>query len=693
MIPRITFGRAALHLGALWALAFVQPLFGLLGDSAEFFVARGNTTFDILVFAVGYALVPPLLGAGLVWLAARVRCGLGWALLLTLIALLAAALVLPPLGDALAGSAVSIAIALVAGAAFAALYARAAVVRTFLTFLSPAPLVFLTFFLAVSPVSDLLWMGEASASGDGPASSSTPIVFILLDELPVSTLTGADDRIDAERFPHLARFAAGATWYRNATTVADSTAEAVPAQLTGELPEPGDLPTSTHHPHSLFTLFRRSHDLAVVEPITDVCPARLCPETRPPVRARLSALADDLTIVAEHLLLPDDLREGLPAIDRGWLGFGSESEGTLAGIEARGSRDKLVGRLVERIRADDATLGFARVAGALDRPSTRPPLVFMHSSLPHGPARYLPDGRGYTIHRRAYPGFGDRAWTHRQWLVDQAFQRHVLQTRYADALVGRLLDKVRAAGLYDEAVILVTADHGVSFRAGEPRRRVTVATAPDVAVVPFIVKAPGQRAGRVDERAVRTIDALPTIAEAAGARPAWRTDGVPADERALDAGTPIAVTGEGRAGRPMALATLIEGRRERDAAEARLLRDGEYAIGPRPDLIGRRVDDAAPVIDGPRATVDAPGEYAAVAGGARLLPALVSGDVTGLADDTVVALAVNGRVVATTRVFPRGDEGQYVAMVPPDSLRAGSNDIAVLQVLGGDRLRRIGGSR
>jgi Sulfatase len=671
---------ALLHLGALWALAFVQPMFGLLGDSAEFFVARGNTTFDILVFALGYALVPPLVGAGLVWAAERIRRGLGRALLLGLVGVLVAALVLPPLGDALSGSAVAVGVALGVGAGFALLYARVEVVRTFLTFLSPAPLVFLVFFLVVSPVSDLLRTGEASAAVDGPARSSTPIVFILLDELPTSTLTGPGGDIDAERFPNLARFAAGATWYRSATTVADSTAEAVPVQLTGRMPEEGDLPTSTHHPDSLFTLFRRSHELAVVEPITDVCPAALCPEARPPVRARLSALADDLTIVAEHLLLPDDLRDGLPSIDRGWMGFGSESEG-FGGIEARGSRDKLVGRLVERLRADDAAAGFARVAAALDRPSARPPLIFMHSSLPHGPARFLPDGRGYAIHRRAYPGYVREHWTRRQWLVDQAFQRHMLQARYADRLVGRLLDKVRAAGLYDDAMILVTADHGVSFRAGESRRRVTAATMPDVALVPFIAKAPGQREPRVDDGAVRTVDALPTIAEAAGVRVPWRTDGMPADERPVECGASIAVTGEGRPGRPEALGPILERQRERDAYEARLLRRGEYAIGPRPDLIGRSFDGAGRA----RATVDAPDGFD-IAAGARVLPALVSGDVTGLPDDTPIAIAVNGRVVATTRVFP---PGQYVAMIPPESLRPGANDVAVLD----DRLRKIGGNR
>jgi hypothetical protein len=685
----IGFRRAALHLGALWALAFAQPLFGLLGDSAEFFVARGNTTFDIVVFALGYALVPPILGAGAVWAAGRIRRELGWTVHLAFVGLLAAALTLPPLGDVLSGSPVSIAVALPIGLGAAFAYARIAGVRAFLTALSPAPLVFLVLFLAVSPVSELVLSGEASGAVAGPARSSTPIVHIVLDELPTSTLTGPDGSIDAALFPNIARLAAGATWYRNATTVADTTPEAVPAQVTGELPEVGALPTSTDHPDSLFTLFRRSHELSVVEPITDVCPARLCPEAGPPLRARMSALAKDLTIVAEHLLLPDDLRSGLPAIDRGWLGFGSEAEPSLPGMTARGSRAKLLGRVIERISADDPAIDFAEVTASLDRPSARAPLIFMHSTLPHGPSHYLPDGRDYTIRRDSYPGFAEGHWTHRQWLVDHSFQRHVLQTQYTDTLVGRLLDKLREVGLYDKAVIVLTADHGVSFQAGQPRRRLTDQTVADIALVPFIVKRPGQREGEVDDGAVLTVDAVPTIAKAAGVPVPWKADGVPADDRTEDPATAIAVMDDGAQGRQYELGSLLEARRKREAFEARLLRRGLYGFGPRPELIGRRVDDAAPVgAGGPRATVDAPGDYGAIADGAATLPALIAGDVSGLPDDAAIAVAVNGRIEATTRVSPDG----YVAMVPPDSLHAGANTVTVLQVLPGGALRTIGGN-
>ena len=109
----------------------------------------------------------------------------------------------------------------------------------------------------------------------------------------------------------------------------------------------------------------------------------------------------------------------------------------------------------------------------------------------------------------------------------------MLQVQYVDRLVGRLLDALRAGGLFDDAVIVVTADHGASFATGEPRRPANRANVGVIAPVPFFVKLPGQRDGRVDDRAVRTIDVLPTIAEAAGVRGAveGRRDARPTSAR------------------------------------------------------------------------------------------------------------------------------------------------------------------
>ena len=142
---------AALHLAALWAFAFVQPLFDLLSRNADFFIARGNTAGDILRFAVALVVVPPALmlaTEGLVGLVSRrARAGLH----LVLVAGLAGVFALELLERvAPAGAAVLLPGAALAGAAFALAYAGVAGVRSFVTVLGPAPLIFLALFLALA---------------------------------------------------------------------------------------------------------------------------------------------------------------------------------------------------------------------------------------------------------------------------------------------------------------------------------------------------------------------------------------------------------------------------------------------------------------------------------------------------------------------------------------------------------------
>ena len=668
----MSFTRAALHLGGLWALAFVQPLFDQLGRNAEFFVARGNTPGDILLLAFGYVLVPPLIGAALVWALGRVRPALGRAAMLMLVALMVAGLLLPPVGDLLGGSAAAVPVALALGAGAAALYDSAAAARSFATVLSPAPLIVLLLFLVVSPVRGLLFPSEAGSAVAGPVRSSTPIVHIVLDELPLATLTRADGELDAARFPNFARFARDATWYRGATTVDDLTTEAVPAQLTGMRPRQGSLPTTRDHPRSLFTLFEHSHELTVVEPITDLCPERLCGNDRPSRGDRLRSLGSDLEIVVQTLLLPEDLRDGLPPIDRVWEGFETGSEA--APGELRGGRN-LKHDVLLRLAANDATAGFERAIASLERPGPRPPLLFVHSTLPHGAWRFLPDGRQFPIEGFEYPGLASVGWVGPQWQVDQGFQRHVLQVQYVDRLVGRVLDALRSAGLYDDAVIVVTADHGAAFASGQPRRPANHANLGSIAPVPFFVKLPGQREGRVDDGAVRTVDVLPTIAKAAGARLPWRPDGMPADERDVDPDARIAVSHAGEPAVEEPLSSVLAKKRARDAVEAHLLAGGLYAIGPRPELLGRPAPAGTR-----RLEVDTD---------AAVLPSFITGRVDGLRAGTELAVAVNGRVESTTRVYRDGGRSLYAALVPPASLRDGDNTVAVFQIAADGDLRPL----
>jgi len=64
-------GRALVLLG-LASIAVTQPLLDLFGRNPEFFVVGRYSRWQILVFALGVALVPALLATGLVALAGRV---------------------------------------------------------------------------------------------------------------------------------------------------------------------------------------------------------------------------------------------------------------------------------------------------------------------------------------------------------------------------------------------------------------------------------------------------------------------------------------------------------------------------------------------------------------------------------------------------------------------------------------------
>ena len=109
-------------------------------------------------------------------------------------------------------------------------------------------------------------------------------------------------------------------------------------------------------------------------------------------------------------------------------------------------------------------------------------------------------------------------------------------------------------------------------------------------------------------------------------------------------------------------------RRERDVVEERLLRDGIYGIGPRPDLLGRSVEPGSRTI-----SVDPE---------SLLLPSFITGRAR---PDTVVAVAVNGRIAQTTRTYG----SRYAALVPPSSLHAGENTVATYEVEDSGELRLI----
>jgi hypothetical protein len=698
---------AGLHLGVLWSFAFAQPLLDLLGDTPEFFVARGNTRGDIVLLALALLLVPPLLLTALEGLVGLVSTPLRRVLHLCLVALLSAAFALQLIKDVSVRSAVLLTAALAIGALAALAYERTAAGPALLTVLSPAPLVFLFVFLVLSPVSKLVLPGKEAAAAGVEVPGKPPVVVILFDEFAGFTLNGRDGRIDAERYPNFARLARDATWYRNATTVADYTDRAVPALLTGERPDKGALPIAADHPESLFTLLGGSYALDVTEPMTDICPRRLCPEeaaAREGAGRRLRDLTSDLSLVSLHLLLPDPLRNELSPVDRSFGDFRVDNDPNAANKGSRPASDvanRGLGALGAVIHRTEIFRAFER---RLAKASSERTLAFFHIQLPHNPYHFLPNGQRYPQTVDGLPGLTSAnqpaggGWSKNRQLTRQALQRYLLQVGDTDRLLGRLLDRMQASGFYDRALFVVLADHGASFQPGQPHRAATAENLPAIAGIPLLIKSPGQRTGRIDEANVQITDVLATIADGLGVGLPWPTDGQPA-KRARPDGSIALQPQQGEADLTMPFDEYV---RRRDGLVRSMLdafgdsAAGVYRSGEDADLIGTSVDRlAAGSRRGASFELDGGGLLGDVDPAGPLVPSLITGEVSGVPAAARLAVAVDGRVAATAARWRDGGTERFSAVVPPTAFARGANSVDLIAVTGagvGRQLARLPGA-
>ena len=86
----------------------------------------------------------------------------------------------------------------------------------------------------------------------------------------------------------------------------------------------------------------------------------------------------------------------------------------------------------------------------------------------------------------------------------------------ADAVVGRLFDRLRSLGVYDDAVVILTSDHGEGLGDhGDPEHGPLLYR--EVLQIPLVVKLPrNQRAGEVVDAPAQLIDLYPTVLDVLG---------------------------------------------------------------------------------------------------------------------------------------------------------------------------------
>jgi hypothetical protein len=483
--------RVGLEILGVWTVTVAMPVLSALGEHPEHFALRDADRADLLLLAAIILLGVPLVAAAIVSGVMRLQRDVGEILHAFVLAVLIAVYAMDVLSSRGSNARAIAALVAIAAAGFLFLMFPGTLAWPRLLSLA-APVAFVMFL--TSPVGALLRSGRTELD-TGP-TNGRPVVMVVLDELPVTTLLDDDGRVDAERFPAFARLAAHGTFYPDTTTVAPFTQEAVPSMLTGRYPDRAEplAPTAASHPENLFSLLGGSYDLHAYEHL-GLCEVDCGRVSGPPRIERLSQLLDDSVEVLRRRIFENKVR--------GTFEFGPD----------QGPRE------VERLEAfiDDV----ARYDGG-------PALYFVHALLPHKPYQYLPDGTRYRaggilFGRTDHPG-GDATYAS-QAAADYLYRRHLAQTMYTDQLLGELIDAMEQVGLWDDAVIIVTADHGEAFIVGEPRRRLTAGNLLEVTRVPLFVARPDAPRGRIIDDPRSTIDIIPMLADALDVDLPYTVDG------------------------------------------------------------------------------------------------------------------------------------------------------------------------
>ena len=681
-----------LQLFGLNAMAFAQPVLGRLGGNSPYLELErfGNTTLWIMLGIILAAL--PILMFTVVQFASMLNARVGRAVHSMFVFVLTTLLfqlfmnwtsryfALKSLGIP---DAALLFVSAILGGLFIVVYRRHDAVSLCVTFASLSVLVVPFSFATSSQMQTFLFPQPGpSHIVTTHCENPVPIVMIVFDGLNGMALLDENLELDAVRYPGFARLAAFSTWYRNASTVHYRTDNAVPAILTGCIP-PGDLmPTEKSYPDNLFRRIYDSeqYDLTVFEPFTHLCPAEISPEPAPiSLVSQQLSLIRTLALVYLDTTLPDEFSYVDAITPLAWFGL----------------RDK-------PLFDETTTIGLTRYSWDAQRkeqlehfrkclvPSEKPTFRFLHVILPHYPWSYLPSGKSYGDLRAVnipVGAHGDRGedWGPDELACDQAWQRYLLQLGFADTYLGQILDQLESEKLLDESLMIVVADHGAAFKANTNRRVPTADTLEDVMPVPLFVKLPGQQSGSISDRNVETIDVVPTISDVLQLSPEVAVDGSslldkqqPARLRKhlVGVGGPVIVEPDfPKRFNYVRRATERFGSGNSDKLTA--------SLNVLPKLIGQKLSDLS-VSNQPGVSLEvSTGIDGHVVATDSFVPCYLDGVV--LNNNTTLpvflAIAVNGKICATTRTFldPQVDH-YWAAMSPESAFQIGDNEISIFEV-------------
>ena len=364
---------------------------------------------------------------------------------------------------------------------------------------------------AVLQLQPILFQSNGPASDAVVGNKDVSVLNIVFDEFPLYSLLSDDGTINAERYPGFAALANESTWYRNNVAESNFTHQAVPAVLASAIPQQEGGPFLTQYPKNIFTLFAGKTSVGGIEPVTSLCPKSVCQgpdeETALFELSRFKNFMRDASYVYGQRVLPPLLRRYVPSIEGTWGGFGA--------VANKFKEQFDVGALSQVDAIVNGTQTF------VDDSEQRVQVV--HALVPHAPWRITPDHRVAPLSRSistSNPESEDG--------VRDTYQTFLYQVAAADNIIVDVISKLKKSGKWDNTMLVVTADHGISFVPTLPQRHTDFTekeTVGDIYRIPTFIKYPKQANGVVSDCAMSNLDLLPTIIETTGTKTSWTFGG------------------------------------------------------------------------------------------------------------------------------------------------------------------------
>ncbi len=643
--------RAWLEYAGLWAIAIAYPLFHGIASGPEALAIVGAGRLDVILLILLFALIPPVIMTGVEFGIAAVKPPAGIWFRAAALGLLLGLVIWQALLNLDSGALARMGVPLVFAGLFSLARLQLVLVRNFTEILAIAMPVVIIQFCVSAPVKTEVF--PHGGPGQTPRiESGTPVVLIVLDEFSLPVIERSPGKIDAELFPGFARLAKESTWYPNALAAADMSSVAVPAIMTGERPkyhDPTLPPSMSMYPDNLCSeLASGGYTVDAFESITN-----LCGQGKPLV----TRLAEMVQLGSTTPIVPGRLINRTASKLLEWTGEYNEA------MNDRGER------------ADNQVAGLEGGRHRFD---------LLHLILPHSPWEYMPSGQKYEVEPYQYVQWGDS-----QELADAEMQRMMAQLQFVDRRLRAWSSQVKKKNIWQDALVVITADHGVNFTAGENGRILNSQNAGAVLPVPLFVKYPNQTRGRTDSRPASSLDIAPTIDAVIGADPPNKRDGrslaLPPPQGPSEQVDAIGLYGPVELSRRM----IYRQRREVVAQTGRLFGSGSiFAVGGNYDLLGKQAEDVS-TLRRLAAILTTPDAWNDVDTHASELPVLVEAKIPigpgsyelPQSGAPPIAISVNGRIATTNRTWKLDARTRTLrVIVPAESLRDGTNWISIFAI-------------